>query len=105
MEPQAYSAFADLLNKFHTATPATQALWLLVVPATVLGSVWLVMRGLRDIAAAARRPDRAAQDRLVCGIVQDGQGRLHVIRHGSEPQPLDGRDLPRELPAPVRRRG
>ena len=98
MEPQAYSAFADLLNKFHTATPAIQALWLLVVPATVLGVAWLALRAVRDIAASlAPRAGPSSRSLLVYGIVQDADGRWHVIRHGHAPQPLDRRNPPPEL--------
>ena len=95
---QPYSGFADLLNKFHTATPMIQALWLLVVPATVLGVTWLVMRGLREIAAAkAPVQPGGPESLLVYGVVQDAGGRWHVIRHGQAPQPLDWSNPPREL--------
>ncbi|MCB5176976.1 hypothetical protein [Microvirga lenta] len=49
---QPYSVWADVLNKFHTSSDAIQALWLLTVAVTVLGTTWIVMRGLRDIVAA-----------------------------------------------------
>ena len=102
MEPP-YSAFADLLNKFHTATPTIQALWLLVVPATVLGVTWLVMRTLREIAAAkAPAQQGGPRSLLVYGVVQDEGGGWHVIRHGHAPQPLDWSNPPRELTGPLR---
>jgi hypothetical protein len=98
MEPQDYSAFADLLNKFHTATPLIQALWLLVVSAMILGVTGLAMRTLRDIAAM-RTPSRreTSKSLLVYGVVQDEKGQWHVIRHGAEPKPLDWTNPPREL--------
>jgi hypothetical protein len=98
MEPQGYSAFADLLNKFHTATPPIQALWLLVTSATILGVTGLVLRTLRDIAAM-RTPPRPepSGSLLVYGVVQDEDGRWHVIRHGNPPQLLDRENPPREL--------
>jgi hypothetical protein len=42
---QSYSVWADLLNKFHTASELIQALWLLVVLLMVVGVTWIVMRG------------------------------------------------------------
>ena len=99
MEPQAYSAFADLLNKFHTATPPIQALWLLVGAATILGVAALALRTLRDIAAMrlAPRPE-GPKGLLVYGVVRDEDGRWLVIRHGRAPQPLDRAGPPPELP-------
>lgn len=98
MEPQDYSAFADLLNKFHTAAPAIQALWILAVPATILGVSWLALRALRDIAAAkAPALPEASGSLLVYGVVQDEHGQWLVIRHGRAPQPLDWTNPPPEL--------
>lgn len=95
MEPQDYSAFADLLNKFHNAAPAIQALWLLVVPATILGVAWLALRAAREIAASlAPRAEPFPKNLLVYGVVQDEHGRWHVIRHGHPPQPVDWRNPP-----------
>ncbi|WP_201838590.1 hypothetical protein [Microvirga zambiensis] len=51
---QPYSAWADWLSKFHTWPESIQALWLLAVPATLLGMTWLVMRGLAEIVRLAR---------------------------------------------------
>jgi hypothetical protein len=94
---QPYSAFADLLNKFHTSSEPIQILWLLVMLLMVVGVTWIVMWGLRDIAVALRRPRSEVKNLLVYGVVQDASGQWHVIRHGSEPKPLDWTNLPREL--------
>ncbi|MFC4170932.1 hypothetical protein ACFOYU_02505 [Microvirga sp. GCM10011540] len=94
---QPYSVWADLLNKFHTSSDVIQALWLVVVPVTLLGVTWLTMRTLRDIALAMRPPRPEAKSLLVYGVVQDADGQWHVIRHGDEPRPLDWRNAPREL--------
>lgn len=51
---QPYSIVADWLSKFHTWPEFIQALWLVAVPVTLLGVTWLVMRGLRDLAAVWR---------------------------------------------------
>lgn len=56
---QPYSVLADWLSKFHTWPEFIQALWLVAVPVTVLGVTWIVMRGLRDIAAVLRRRGEA----------------------------------------------
>ncbi|MCB5174369.1 hypothetical protein [Microvirga lenta] len=94
---QPYSVWADLLNKFHTSSDAIQALWLVAVPGMVLGVTWLVVRGLRDIVRAIRRPRPETWSLLVYGVVQDATGQWHVIRQGDEPRPLDWRNPPREL--------
>jgi hypothetical protein len=94
---QPYSVWADLLNKFHTSSELVQVLWLIAVPVMVLGVTWLVMRGLRDIAVAIRRPRSEAHSLLVYGVVQQADGQWHLIRHGSEPKPLDWTNPPREL--------
>ncbi|MBM6596341.1 hypothetical protein ILT42_20245, partial [Microvirga sp. BT291] len=52
---QPYSAWADWLSKFHTWPEMIQALWLIAVPATVLGVTSIVMRGLREIVRASTR--------------------------------------------------
>ena len=96
MEPS-YSVVADALNKFHTAPVIIQALWLLVVPVVVLGVTWPVMRGLRDIAVAVRRPRPETESLLVYGVGQDASGQWHVIRHGAGAQPPDWTNPPREL--------
>ena len=94
---QSYSVWADLLDKFHTSSDPVQALWLAAVPTLVLGVTWLVMRGLRDIVVAMRRP-RSESGRLpVYDVVQDQDGQWQVIRHGREPKPLDWRNPPPEL--------
>ncbi|MCB5175229.1 hypothetical protein [Microvirga lenta] len=86
------------MNKFHTAIPPIQALWLVAGAATVLGVAWLLTRTLREIMAPAARPPRPeAGDLLVYGVVQDEHGQWHVIRHGHAPQPVDWTNPPREL--------
>jgi len=51
---QSYSAWADWLSKFHTWPESIQALWLIAVPATLLGMTWLTMRGLIEIVRVVR---------------------------------------------------
>jgi hypothetical protein len=95
MEPQ-YSAFADLLNKFHTSSDLIQALWLVAVPVTVVGVTWCLTRLLCDIAVAAMRPRRESRNVLVYDVVQDAGGQWQVIRHGHAPKPLDWTNPPPE---------
>jgi hypothetical protein len=97
---QPYSAFADLLSKFHTAAIEIRALWLFIVLMLGLGMTWLVMRGLRDVAVAMRRERRPRQEAtglLLYGVVQDRDGNWHVVRLGCEPQPVDLKNPPPEL--------
>jgi hypothetical protein len=65
-------------------------LWLIAVPATLLGITWLVMRGLREMIGATRR----TQGKLIYGVYQDGRGRWMVYRHGREPEVIDWRNPP-----------
>jgi len=99
MEPsssvQAYSVVADILSKFHTAPDWIQALWLVMVPVTVLGLAWLVTRGLAGmIPLLARRHWRG---HLIYGVYQDPQGRWMVYWHGRKPQAIDWENPPPEL--------
>jgi hypothetical protein len=80
---QPYSIVADWLSKFHTWPAFIQMLWLVVPSVTVLGTTWLVMRGVRDAAAAWRTGSRDEQHgRLVYGVIEDEDGRLLVWRDG-----------------------
>jgi hypothetical protein len=53
MEPT-YSVFADLLAKFHTSSEWIQALWLVAVPAMVVGVSWRVADVLKALIAAVK---------------------------------------------------
>jgi hypothetical protein len=87
---QTYSPFADWLSKFHTWPEPIQALWLIAVPATLIGITWLLMRGLRETIAATRHP----QGRLLYGVYQDPQGHLILYRHGREPEVIARGGMP-----------
>jgi hypothetical protein len=97
---QPYSPFADWLSKFHAAPEPIQALWLVAVPATLLGLAWLVLRGVREIVDLSRgeRPSCCEwRGHLVYGVYQDAQGRWMVYWHGRAPQPVDWENPPPEL--------
>lgn len=51
---QPYSFAADWLDKFHQASDAIQALWILMIMATVLGVAWIVTRGAIEILLIRR---------------------------------------------------
>jgi len=105
MEPQAYSAFADLLNKFHTAPAAIQALWLVVTPLTVVGTAYCLMRAVRDVALALIDQRGAAQGRPVYAVWQAPDGRWMLYAPGAVRE-LPGETLPEPedaLPAPLER--
>jgi len=78
---QPYSVVADWLSKFHTWPMLIQALWLVAVPVTVLGVTWIMMRGLRDLAAVWRGRGEE-HGRLVYGVVEDVDERLLVLQDG-----------------------
>ena len=71
---QPYSAWADWLDKFHTSSELIQALWLLVVPLTLLGATWLVLRGIRDIL----RLSHQHRGDLAGGVYRNGRGRTVI---------------------------
>jgi hypothetical protein len=83
MEPP-YSVWADWLSKFHTAPEWIQALWLVSVPATMLGMTWLVMRTAREIAVLlAQRPRAEAwQGHSICPIYRTADGRWMLSARG-----------------------
>ncbi|MCB8820021.1 hypothetical protein [Microvirga rosea] len=92
---QPYSIVADLLSKFQSASEPIQALWLLVMPPTLLGMTWLVMRGLRDIVLTLRHTEQPAP-----GAVMDAMTRERHRAALPAPSPLS---LPRG-PAPAQER-
>lgn len=92
---QTYSVVADLLAKFHTAPEWIQALWLIMLPVTMLGMTWLMMHGLAGfMSGLAKRSERGL---LVYGVYQDARGFWMVYRHGRKPKPLDWANPPPEL--------
>jgi len=80
MEPS-YSVLADWLSKFHTCPAFIQMLWLVAPLAALLGTTWLVMRGLRDIVAVWRGRGEP-RGRLVYGVIEGADGRLLLWRDG-----------------------
>jgi hypothetical protein len=93
---QPYSVWADLLAKFHASSDLIQALWLIAVPATVLGVAYLVLRAIRDILALLPRwaGDRG---RLVYGVYQDVSRQWMVYSLGRDVREVDWADPPGEL--------
>jgi hypothetical protein len=79
MEPS-YSVLADALSKFHTAPEWIQALWLVVVPVTMLGMTGLLMRGLAELTSILSRRER-----------------WMIYRHGRQPVEVDWTDPLPEL--------
>lgn len=65
MEPsssvQTYSIVADALSKFHTAPEWIQALWLVMMPVTIVGVAACITREAGQIAALAAQR-RALRD-------------------------------------------
>jgi hypothetical protein len=83
MEGADYSAFADLLSKFHTSSASIQALWLLVVLATVVGVpgciAWSVTEIVRTLTG--RRTGGVPIDLLLAGEGPDLRARRIWFRH------------------------
>ncbi|MCB5173718.1 hypothetical protein [Microvirga lenta] len=93
---QPYSAFADLLNKFHTSSDAIQALWLLAVPLTVLGTAYCVMRAIREIALAVIDRRGAWQGEPVYAIYRAPDGRWMLLSRGAVRELAHGDEAERE---------
>ncbi|KLK94819.1 hypothetical protein AA309_01020 [Microvirga vignae] len=85
---QPCSIVADWLSKFHTWPELIQALWLVAIPATVLGVTWIVVRGLTRILAITSR------GQLIYGVYQDEQGHWMIYRHDRKPQEIDWTNPP-----------
>jgi hypothetical protein len=96
---QPYSAWADWLSKFQASPESIQALWLVAMPATLLGLAWIVLRGIREIVGLTRgeRGHSGWRGQLVYGVYQDSQGRWMVYWHGRAPQAVDWENPPPEL--------
>ncbi|MBM6595845.1 hypothetical protein [Microvirga pudoricolor] len=85
MEP--YSAWADALSKFHTASEPIQALCIVALAATIIGVTWCMARVLRDVVRALAGQGAAYV------IALDGQGRW-VVRRVEDGDVRDWRQLP-----------
>ena len=85
MEP--YSAWADWLNKFHTASETIQALWIVASAVTVIGVTWVVTRGVVEVVRVWRGGG-GARGRLVYGVIEkrvelvENKARLKGVTHG-----------------------
>src|SRR4051794_21242984 len=78
-----YSLFADWLSKFHTWPEFIQALWLVAVPATLLGMTALLLRGVTEIVGALPAFRGERRGRLVYGVYENPDGRLLLYRDGA----------------------
>ncbi|PVE23225.1 hypothetical protein DC522_16965 [Microvirga sp. KLBC 81] len=92
---QPYSIVADWLSKFHTSPEFIQALWLIAMPATVLGVTWLVMRGLAGLSHTLSL--RHWRGHLIYGVYQDEQGHWMIYWHNRKPEAIDWANPPPEL--------
>jgi hypothetical protein len=93
---QPYSLWADWLSKFQSSSEPIQALWLLAVPATLLGLVWLALWAVRDLIGLARR-ERYWRGHVVYGVYQDCEGLWMVYWHCRKLQEIDWANPPPEL--------
>jgi hypothetical protein len=94
MEPSTYSIVADLLAKFHTSSEWIQALWLVALPAALVGMTWCVADVLKALITALtpRRAGDGVVDMPASGEV-DAQwlayrnGELWLMRLPAPPLP------------------
>jgi hypothetical protein len=92
---QPYSIVADWLSKFHAWPAFIQMLWLVVPSVTVLGVTWIVMRGLRDIAAVRRGRGEAT----LYGVPTEWSGPA-LTHRGGRLRVADGETPLPPLPSP-----
>ena len=100
--PRTYSVMADALSKFHTAPEWIQALWLVMVPVTLVGLGFCLLQAVKEIAALVlRRGER--QGEPLYAIYRTADGRLMMVARGGvrELQGGEPEDMP--LPGPIRR--
>src|SRR5215213_6590146 len=81
MEPS-YSIVADALSKFHTAPEGIQALWLVMVPVTVLGAAFCLLHAVKEIVALFVRPGERRGVPLYA-LYEDADGRLMLYARGT----------------------
>jgi hypothetical protein len=81
MEPS-YSVVADALSKFHTAPEGIQALWLVMVPVTVLGAAFCLLQAVKEIVAMFARPGERRGVPLYV-LYEDADGRLMLYARGT----------------------
>jgi hypothetical protein len=106
MEPssnvQTYSFLADALSKFHTAPEGIQALWLVMVPVTLVGLGVCLLQAVKEIAGIVlRRGER--QGEPLYAIYRTADGRLMMYARGAvrELPSTELEDMP--LPRPIQR--
>ncbi|MBA1157926.1 hypothetical protein [Microvirga mediterraneensis] len=100
--PHTYSVLADALSKFHTAPEWIQALWLVMVPVTLVGLGFYLLQAVKEVAGTVvRRGER--QGEPLYAIYRTEDGRLMKYARGvvRELQGAELDDMP--LARPVRR--
>lgn len=83
---ESYSVLADALSKFHTAPEWIQALWLVMVPVTVVGASACLGWAVKEIAAALAQRGTSSgvwQGRPVYAIYQASDGRWMLYARGT----------------------
>ncbi len=90
---QPYSVVAGFLNELHALPEWIQALWLLAVPLTVVGTAYCAARAVRDVALALIDRRGVERGRPVYAIYETPDGRFMLtleqrIVRGGKPGPL-----------------
>ena len=74
-----YNFWRDLFDTFQSLSDWIKALWLIVLPAFVLGLIALILRH----RVAVKAIEHAIRGELIYTIRRDANGQLHVSRHGA----------------------
>ena len=74
-----YNFWQDFFDTYQSLSDPTKALWLIVPAGFLLGLMALIMRH----RVAVRHAENGLRGDLVYTIHRDGDGQLHVYRHGA----------------------
>ena len=74
-----YNFWQDFFDTYQSLSDGTKALWLIVPPGFLLGLIALILRH----RVAVRQAETGLRGDLIYTIHRDGDGQIHIYRHGA----------------------
>jgi hypothetical protein len=74
-----YNFWQDFFDTYQSLSDPTKALWLIVPAGFLLGLIALVLRH----RVAVRQAESGLRGDLIYTIHRDGDGQIHIYRHGA----------------------